>query len=175
MADTTFNTTGGQTIARELMILYLNTSATSTPEWHPLGKRVEDSSAEYDWSDESMQDILGNAYNTLKKPIVTQSFDPYYLDSDDTAIVKIWNLAVKEQDAQALSSMDLLLVHFYAGDATTPFAERYPESSVRPTGLGGEGGGNMAMPIDVTYGGARQIGTASKDAQTGAITFTATV
>lgn len=173
MADLTFNTADGQTIARELMILYLNTGTSSTPVWSPLGKRVEDSSMELDWSDESTLDILGNAYGTMKKPIVTQSFDPYKLDGGDAAIVKIWNLAVKDQDAQALSAQDVLLVHFYAGTSSSPFAERYDSAMIRPTGLGGEGGGDMEMPIDVTFGGKRTVGTASKDTTSGAITFTA--
>lgn len=173
MADLTFNTVGGQTIARELMILYLNTGTASSPTWSPLGKRVEDSSMEFDWSDDSIQDILGSVYSTMKKPVITQSFDPYQLDGADAAIVKIWNLAVKDQDAQALAAQDVLLVHFYAGTASTPFAERYDSSLVKPTGLGGEGGGNMEMPIEVTYGGTRTVGTASRNAETGAITFTA--
>ena len=43
---------------------------------------------------------------------------------------------------------------------------------VEVTGLGGEGGGNLGMPITVTFGGARTTGTASK-AQDGTITYTA--
>lgn len=166
-----FNTTSGETIARELMILYLNTGTSSTPVWSPLGKRVEDSSAELDWSDETIQDILGDTYTTLKKPVMTQSFDPYRLDAGDAAIQKIWQLAVEDHDAQALANMDVLLVHFYAGTAATPFAERYPASAIKPTGLGGEGGGSMEMPIDVTFGGTRVVGTASKGTG-GVITFT---
>lgn len=166
-----FNTTSGETIARELMILYLNTGTSSTPVWSPLGKRVEDSSAELDWSDETIQDILGDTYTTLKKPVMTQSFDPYRLDAGDAAIQKIWQLAVEGHDAQALANMDVLLVHFYAGTAATPFAERYPASAIKPTGLGGEGGGSMEMPIDVTFGGTRVVGTASKGTG-GVITFT---
>ena len=172
MADLTFNTTGGQTIARELMILYLNTGTSGSPTWSALGKRVEDSSMEFDWSDETVQDILGSTYGTMKKPVVTQSFDPYKLDGNDTAIVKVWNLAVKDHDAQALANMDVLLVHFYAGTASTPFAERYSASLIKPTGLGGDGGGDMSMPIDVTFGGTRTVGTASKNASTGAVSFT---
>ena len=49
MADLTFNTPGGQTIARELLIAYLNTGTGAAPVWSPLGKRVEDSSTELDW------------------------------------------------------------------------------------------------------------------------------
>ena len=168
-----FNTTSGETIARELMILYLNTGTTAQPVWSPLGKRVEDSSAELDWSDETIQDILGDTYTTLKKPVITQSFDPYRLDAGDAAIQKIWQLAVEEHDAQALANMDVLLVHFYAGTAATPFAERYPSSAIKPTGLGGEGGGSMEMPIDVTFGGTRVVGTASKNSS-GVVTFTPT-
>ena len=127
---------------------------------------------DFDWSDESSKDILGDTHSTMKKPIVTQTFDPYYLDAGDPAIVKLWNLAVKDQDVQALASQDVLLVHFYAGTASAPFAERYDSCMVKPTGLGGEGGGNMEMPFDVTFGGNRTVGTAAVDSTTGAVSFT---
>ena len=173
MADLTFNTDSGQTIARELLILYLNTGTSSTPVWSPLGKRVEDSSMDFDWNEETIRDVLGKVYTTAKKPVITQSFDPYKLDGGDTAIVKVWNTAIKDQDAQALSNQDVLLVHFYAGTATTPFAERYDSSLIKPKSLGGAGGDNIGMGIDVTYGGTRTVGTASKDSTTGAISFSA--
>ena len=172
MSDLTFNTTSGQTIARELLVVYLNTGTSGSPTWSPLGKRVEDSSADYDWSENTSQDILGDIHSTMKKPVITQSFEPCNLDAGDAAVVKVWNMAVKDQDAQGLAAMDLLLVHFYAGTASSPFAERYPSSMVRPTGLGGEGGGNIEMPLDITFGGAREVGTASKDSTTGAVSFT---
>lgn len=162
----TFNTPSGQTIARELMIAYLNTGTSSAPVWSPLGTRVEDSSAEYDWSEETIQDILGKTYTTLKKPTVTQTFDPLPLDSAEAAVTYIWELAVKEQDAQALANQDMLIVHNYAS-----FAERYSACAVRTTSLGGEGGGNIEMPIDVTYGGTRTVGSATVAAD-GTITFT---
>lgn len=172
MADYTFNTTPGQTVGRELLIAYLNTGTNSSPTWSPIGKRVEDSSAEYDWSDETKQDILGSSWGTMKKPIITQTFDPCELDAGDDAQKKIWDLAVVKQDAQALANMDMLIVHLYAGTANTAvFAERYESCMVKPSSLGGEGGGNIGMPIDVTYGGKRTIGTAA--ISNGTVTFTA--
>lgn len=172
MADYEFNTTPGQTVARELLIAYLNTGNQSTPVWSPIGKRVEDSSAEYDWGDETKQDILGSTWATMKKPVITQTFDPCELDASDEAQKKIWNLAVVKQDAQALANLDMLIVHLYAGTApTAAFAERYESCMVKPSSLGGEGGGNIGMPIDVTYGGTRTIGTAS--VSNGTVTFTA--
>lgn len=171
MADYTFNTTPGQTVARELLIAYLNTGTNSEPVWSPIGKRVEDSSAEYDWSDETKQDILGSTWGTMKKPIITQTFDPCELDAGDEAQKKIWGLAVVKQDAQALANMDMLIVHLYAGTANTAvFAERYESCMVKPSSLGGEGGGNIGMPIDVTYGGKRTVGTAA--VSNGTVTFT---
>ena len=171
--DLTFNTTAGRTIAREMLIAYLNTGTGTTPVWSPLGKRVEESSTELDWESETIRDILGSTYGTLKKPKITQTFEPCDLDGGDSAQLKLWNLAVKDQDAQALAAQDMLIVHFYAGESATPFAERYAACMVEVTGLGGDGGGNVGMPITVTYGGERTTGTASRDASTGVVTFSA--
>lgn len=172
MPNSTFNTPENQTIAREQLVLYLNTATYASPSWSALGKRVEESSMDYDWGDESKQDILGNVHSTMKKPVITQSFDPCNLDSGDSAITKVWDLAVRDQDAQALCNMDLLLVHLYAGTTAAPFAERYPSSMVKPTGLGGAGGGSIEMPIDVTFGGKRETGTATVGAD-GTVGFSA--
>ena len=170
MADLEFNTVAGQTIARELLIAYLNTGSATTPVWSPVGKRVEDSSTDYDWDSSTKKDILGATYGRLKKPTITQSFDPCELDGGDAAQVKLWNMGIKDQDAQALSNVDMLIVHFYAGQ--TNFAERYASCMVELTGLGGEGGGEIQMPMNITYGGTRTTGTVTKDSG-GAITFTA--
>lgn len=171
MADLTFNTTAGAVVERKMLILYLNTGTSSeTPTWSPIGKRVEDSSLEYDWGDESKTDIFGNAYTTMKKPVITQTFDPCELDAGDTAQVKIWNQSIKDQDVAAMCNNDLLVVHAYAGTANTAvFAERYSSCMVKPSGLGGSA--NIGMPIDVTYGGERTTGTAA--VADGVVTFTA--
>lgn len=172
MDELNFNTKAGQTVDRGLLILYLNVGTQEAPEWAPVGKRVEDSSAEYDWGKESKTDIFGDTYTTLKKPTITQSFDPCELDGGDKAQLKIWNMAIKDHDTKALSNLDMMMVHLYAVDNEKPFAERYGSCCVTPTGLGGSGGGNIGMPIEVTFGGERTTGTASVD-ETGAVTFAA--
>lgn len=170
MADMTFNTTAGAVVARKLLILYLNTGTGEAPVWSPIGKRVEDSSMEYDWGEESKTDIFGETYTTLKTPVITQTFDPCELDSGDVAQVKIWNQAIKDQDTGAMTNNDMLVVHTYAGDKETgAFAERYASCAVKPSGLGGSA--NVGMPIDVTFGGTRTVGTAK--AANGSVTFTA--
>ena len=172
MADLEFNTTPGQTVGREMLIAYLNTGESGAPTWAPIGKRVEDSSIEFDWQTETKVDIFGDTYTTGKKATKTQTFDPCELDGADEAQQKIWNLAIKENNVNALLNQDMLIVHLYAGTANTAvFAERYSACSVLPTGLGGEGGGSIGMPIEVTYGGTHTTGTASISG--GTVTFKA--
>ena len=170
MADMNFNTKEGATVARNLLILYLNTGTSEAPVWSVIGKRVEDSSMEYDWGDETKTDILGDTYTSLKTPTITQTFDPCELDASDKAQLRLWNQSIKDHDVAAMSNNDVLVVHAYTGDAESgAFAERYMSSSVRPTSLGGSS--NIGMPIDVTFGGKRQTGTATS--ASGVVTFTA--
>lgn len=171
MADLTFNTTAGETMARELLLLCLNTGTANSPTWSPCGKRTTDSSMEIDWNEETNTDVLGVTRTSLKNPQRRQSFDPVPLDASDAAAVKVWNLAFHDQDPHALANLDLLLVHLYAGGSSSPFAERFPSSAVMPTGLGGEGGGDLGMPYTVVFGGERVTGTATKSTD-GSITFT---
>lgn len=167
-----FKTTPGQTIDRKLYLCCGNYGTAAAPQWGKLGKRVEDSSAGMDWSEETKQDILGDTHSTMKKPVISQTFDPCELDAGDQYQQKVWELAVVDQDAPALCSQDLLLIHLYAVDEDgNVFAERYPSSMVKPSGLGGAGGGSLTMPIDITFGGTRETGTASVAAD-GTITFT---
>ncbi|MBR3385872.1 MAG: hypothetical protein IKG69_11835 [Atopobiaceae bacterium] len=172
MADLAFNTTAGETMARELLLLCLNTGTANSPTWSPCGKRTTDSSMEIDWNEETNTDVLGVTRTSLKNPQRSQTFDPVPLDSGDSATVKIWNLAFHDQDPHALAAQDFLLVHLYATSSSSTFAERFPSSAVIPTGLGGEGGGDLGMPYKVVFGGERVTGTASRDSTTGAITFT---
>lgn len=169
----TFKVPVGETIARELLVALLNVGTEEAPKWSPVGKRVNDSSAEYDWSNDTSQDILGNTYTQKKKPVITQSFEPWDLSGGDEAQQKIYNLAVVEQNAQALSNQDMLIAHYYtttSGSTAASFGERYMACSIDVTSLGGEGGGNIAMPISVTYGGERIIGSVTNSG--GSVTFT---
>lgn len=167
-----FNAANGKVIERKLFLCCGNSGTYAEPIWGKVGRRVEDSSAEMDWQEESKKGIYGDTFTAMRTPIMTQTFDPNELEGGDAFLQHIWNLAVVDQDAAALCNQDLLLIHLYATDEQgTAFAERYPASMVKPTGLGGEGGGTLTMPIDVTFGGEREVGIATV-ANDGTITFT---
>lgn len=171
MADNlTFNVGAQQPVKTEALLTLLNVGTREVPDWAPLGIRVTSSSTEFDWQKEEVKDIIGNTYANIKSPIITQTFDAWTVNGGDRAQEHIWNLGIKDQDVSALQAQDILRVHFYAGDKSAPFAERYEASTVLINSHGGEGGGNLAMPITITYGGERTTGTA-KSAD-GKITFT---
>lgn len=170
MPEMTFNTPDGQTVARKLLILALNTGTSDLPEWSPMGIRVTDSSMELDWGKETNIDIYGHVTTTLKVPTVSQNFDPWPLANGDKAQKKIWDIAIHDQNPQALANMDVLLIHAYAGTADTAvFAERYDGSAIEVPNFGGAGGGDINMATTVTFGGNRTVGTASVSG--GTITF----
>ena len=167
MADYTFNTPENQTVARDMMLLFLNTGSKETPVWSPIGYRVEDSAMELDWQKQSSQDIMGQTYSTMKKPVKTQTFNPWTLSNGDAAQKHLWKLAIVDEDAEALCNQDVLVVHKYAGTKDTAvLAIRSESSSIEVTSFGGAGGGNLEMPITVTYGGTRTVGTASVNGKT---------
>ena len=157
-----FNTPDGQTVGREMLIACLNTGTKEAPVWSIVGKRVTSSSTELDWQRESSTDIIGETTSKMSKPVVTQSFDPWPLANGDDAQRFVWERGIRDQDAQALANVDMLIVHKYAGTANTAvFAERYESCSIEINSYGGDGGGNIAMPITVTFGGTRTVGAAS--------------
>lgn len=168
-----FKTKNGETVDRNLLLTCLNTGTIEAPVWSPMGSRTTDSSIENDWSTNSETDILGKTRTTMKTPVKTQSFDPLPLDGGDAAITKLHELAEIEENVAALCNLDMLIVYLYMEntDGTGVFAKRYDACAVETNSLGGEGGGNVGMPINVTFGGDMTKGVAVKG-ENGAITFT---
>lgn len=172
--DMIFNTVENQTMGRHLMVACLNTGTSAAPVWSPIGSHVSSSNMEYDWQKESVTDILNNIWTTMKTPVVTQPFENCPLTNGDSALAKIWNVGIWQQDAQALCNMDMLIIHKYTGTTGTAMgAERYTSCAIEPTSFGGDGGGNLNMSINVTYGGVRSVGTVAID-ESNVITYTKT-
>jgi hypothetical protein len=163
----------GQTARREQLITYYNCGAYESPTWDAIGCRVTDSSIELDWGEDTSQDILGHTHTSVKEPTMTQGMEDFELEEGQPAYKDMWERGVRDHSS-AVAHRDLLIVHAYyapdSADADAFFAERYPDSAVLPTSIGGEGGGGLKMAVSVTFGGARETGTASIN--NGTVTFT---
>lgn len=171
--DTTYtfiNADSDQAFDRNLLVAFLNVGEKATPQWAPIGCRVLSSSEERDWQRESNKDIMGHTHNTMKKPITTQSYEPWPLAGNDAAQKKLWELAVADEDSAKLSNMDILVVHKYVTVNGKPWAVRHDASSIEVTSLGGDGGGSLNIDTTITYGGTRTTGTV--DESGGEVTFT---
>lgn len=165
-------TTGeGVSATRDMMITFLNTGTADEPVWAAMGAKVTDSSIDYDWGVESSTDILGNSYSSAKTAQMTQTFGGSEIIANDAVMNHLVDLAIVQKNAPKLMNQDCLVVHTYLkNESEQTFAERYPASAVLPTTIGGEGGGTLVTDIDVTYGGARVMGSATKAG--GVIQFT---
>lgn len=171
----TFVTPPGEPVDRELCLTMGNAGTYEEPNWCPMGTRVESSSVEMDHSEESSTDILGNVHGKAKKPIMTQELDPCPVDSGDEYQKKLIELHVIDKNVRALMNQDLLIVHAYLKDEQGNFfAERYPSSMVLPSGLGGDGGDSLTMPVKVTFGGQREPGTVKITEEGGKKSYTFT-
>lgn len=159
----------GETAVREHLLLFANTGTSDAPEWAIIGRHVESSDMEYDYSKEDKKDIVGNTYSELKKPIVTQTFDSIPVMGGDPVIERIYD-NTRRQDISAMTQNDLLVVHKYAGEAAAYEAERYTASTILCTRQGGDGGGFLTYGLDVTFGGDHELGTATIAAG-GSVTF----
>lgn len=72
--------------------------------------------------------------------------------------MKLWNLAIKDQDAQALANQDMLIGHYYATSGESNFAERYSGASVSVTRIGGAGGGTWKFPATLHTAAPERLG-----------------
>lgn len=168
----TISTETGKSATRDKLITALNIGTDASPDWKPLGKHVEDSNIEFDYSEEDRQDILGNSYTQVKNPKKTQDFSGNNFIGGDELMNYLIDLAVVKNDFSALAAQECLILHTYLKDSTgKTFAERYSECTVLPSTLGGEGGGVLISDVTVKYGGTRTTGTATYSAGSG-ITFT---
>lgn len=155
--------TSGQIANREMELLAVNTGTYAVPVWALVGTRVESGEESYDYSANTAQDILGNTYTDLKKPIITQNFDAIPYIGGDEVMETIYE-NTRNQDISAMTQYDCLLIHKYYGETGTPVkydAERYPASTILATSIGGDGGGYLNYGLDITFGGEREVGYAT--------------
>ena len=157
----------GESPLREQIVTYLNTTASEQPVWSPMGRTVEDSSIDADYSEDSKTDIFGTVWNSAKKPKREQEFSDSNLLAGDAVMNRVLDLCIVQQNMAELQNQDCLVVYLFLQDSSgKAFAERYPNSTVLMTSIGGPGGEKAVTGIKVFYGGERVTGTFDKTTKT---------
>ena len=157
----------GESPLREQIVTYLNTTASEQPVWSPMGRTVEDSSIDADYSEDSKTDIFGTVWNSAKKPKREQEFSDSNLLAGDAVMNRVLDLCIVQQNMAELQNQDCLVVYLFLQDSSgKAFAERYPNSTVLMTSIGGTGGEKAVTGIKVSYGGERVTGTFDKTKKT---------
>ena len=152
---------------REQIVTYLNTTSSAQPVWSPMGRTVEDSSIDADYSEDSKTDIFGTVWNSAKKPKREQEFSDSNLLAGDAVMNRVLDLCIVQQNMAELQNQDCLVVYVFLQDSSgKAFAERYPNSTVLMTSIGGPGGEKAVTGIKVSYGGERVTGTFDKTTKT---------
>ena len=157
----------GESPLREQIVTYLNTTSSAQPVWSPMGRTVEDSSIDADYSEDSKTDIFGTVWNSAKKPKREQEFSDSNLLAGDAVMNRVLDLCIVQQNMAELQNQDCLVVYLFLQDSNgKAFAERYPNSTVLMTSIGGPGGEKAVTGIKVSSGGERVTGTFDKTTKT---------
>ena len=127
----------GESPLREQIVTYLNTTSSAQPVWSPMGRTVEDSSIDADYSEDSKTDIFGTVWNSAKKPKREQEFSDSNLLAGDAVMNRVLDLCIVQQNMAELQNQDCLVVYLFLQDSSgKAFAERYPNSTVLMTSIG---------------------------------------
>lgn len=172
----------GDGAKREAFSLWYNDIASgsgtlASPSWEIVGYKLDNGDMSIDYeTDETKHDILGNTFVTLAGPNRTFDLSDWTIIQGNKLQVDCMN-ALRYDANGGMSFLesggDFCVVHHYAGTASSAMlAERYKGSSIKPTRLGGDGGGNLTTDITIVLGGDKEIGTAA--IASGVLTFTKT-
>lgn len=153
----------GESPIRDQLVTYLNTGTSETPVWSPVGRTVEESAIDLDYSENSKTDIFGTVWNTVQKPKMEQEFSDSNLLAGDAVMNRVLDLCVVQKNMAEVQNQDCLIVYLFLQDSSgKAFAERYPNSTVLMNSIGGSGGEKAVAGIKVSYGGDRVTGTFDK-------------
>ena len=134
--------------------------AGSTGEvWEPLGVGTEDASITYDYDDATTTDIW-NITETMINGVTQEiSFDPNYVRAGDELQAILIDM-INREAWDELSGFKVLIARYYIGEEGKYQAMTYDACTIK---VDSEGGANyVSMPITVSIGGQKTMGTVDK-------------
>ena len=138
------------------------------------GRRVADSSMEFNTEEETETDILGIIDTDVTNMAPRQSFPTVVTQEDGDFFLWLRDI-LRRRAFNELKGVRVLEIELYDGATGSYAATSWPESTIVPQNQGGPGdGGRLMYEYEVALGGDPVVGTVDTAQHGVAITFTPT-
>lgn len=158
------NLPDGQRAERKTLITVAewtdSTGTSSTQKREILGKRVEDSSVEFNADIATVTDILGITYTDVNKTEPVQSFDPFNIIGGSDLASYLTEAALSNDITKYNNVFTIYIIAAFSGSSSAYFAVKHTGCSIIPTSIGGDA--YVGMPIEVHYSNNITKGTVDK-------------
>ena len=147
-------------VERKYLAHYVNVSKTTdTANWELLGYKVADASVEFNWDEETVTDITGKTYKTIKKSGPEMTLDGYIINQKSTFLLELSKKAIRNAYTE-FANNEILTVYFWLSKDNTYLAKKETECSIVPSSIGGEG--NVGITPVITFSNKATFGSVAK-------------
>lgn len=142
---------------RKTLAHYVNLGTEASPEWELLGYKVEDSSIEYNWDTNTVEDIRGIVSTDVRKSEPTQSMDGAVINKNSKFLDMLTNIAIRDA-YEEMSLFEMMTVYgFKRNAAGACLAVREKNCTITPDSIGGAG--TVGFPYTIHYSKDKTYGT----------------
>lgn len=125
-----------------------------------LGKRVEDSSIEFNADTTTATDILGITYTDVNKTEPQQSFDPFNVIGGSKLASYLVDAALSNDISKYNNVFNVYVITAFIGNSSAYSTVKHTGCSIIPTSIGGDAW--VKLPIEVHYSNNITKGTVNK-------------
>lgn len=159
-----FNLAANRRAERKLLITCVEwqelVGTTPTQRREIVGKRITDSSIEYNPDIVTENDILGNTYTDVNKTQPEQSLDPFTI-LGGSKLAELLNDIRKRNALAELNQFTVYVITAFVGNSSTGYdAEKHENCTITYDRIGGED--NVDFPITIHYSNDLTTGTVDK-------------
>ena len=125
-----------------------------------IGKRVEDSSIEFNADITTITDILGITYTDVNKTEPQQTFDTFKIIGGSKLASYLVDAALSNNITKYNNNFTIYIITAFIGTSSAYNAVKHTGCSIIPTSIGGDAW--VEMPIEVHYSNNLTKGTVNK-------------
>ena len=159
-----FNLPANRRAERKLLITCVEwtelVGTTPTQVREIVGKRIPDSSINYNPDIQTENDILGNTYTDVNKTQPEQSLEPFNIIGG-SRLAELLNDIRRRNAITELNQFTVYVITAFVGNSTNGYdAEKHEECTITYDSIGGED--NVEFPITIHYSNKITTGTVNK-------------